>query len=112
GPSAGGTMTTALVLLLTGRRGRAGLALEGEGSLTGRGLPVGGGKGEGVAAPRAGGRSVVDSGPYAQEFMEGVAGRGRDEMTIHLVDAVPDLLKHALEDTPTWSEVERMALSS
>jgi ATP-dependent Lon protease len=41
-----------------------------------------------------------------------VPAKVRDEMTVHLTDSVRDVLKHALEETPTWPEVERMALSS
>ena len=112
GPSAGVTMTTALVSLLTGRRVRSGLAMTGEVSLAGRVLPVGGIKEKVLAAHRAGIRTLLIPGRNAKNLMEDVPARVRDEMTIHLVDSVRDVLKHALEDAPTWPEVERMALSS
>ena len=111
GPSAGVTMTTALVSLLTGRRVRSGLAMTGEVSLTGRVLPVGGIKEKVLAAHRAGIRTVLLPSRNAKNLMEDVPARVRDEMTIHLVDSVPDVLRLALETAPTWPEVER-ALSS
>jgi len=112
GPSAGVTMTTALVSLLTGRRVRSGLAMTGEVSLTGRVLPVGGIKEKVLAAHRAGIRTVLLPSRNAKSLIEDLPARIRDEMTIHLVDAVPDVLRLALEDAPTWPEVERLALSS
>jgi ATP-dependent Lon protease len=112
GPSAGVTMTTALVSLLTGRRVRSGLAMTGEVSLAGRVLPVGGIKEKVLAAHRAGIRTLLIPGRNAKNLMEDVPARVRDQMTIHLVDSVTDVLKHALEDAPTWSEMEPLALSS
>jgi ATP-dependent Lon protease len=112
GPSAGVTMTAALVSLLTGRRVRRGLAMTGEVSLAGRVLPVGGIKEKVLAAHRAGIRTLLIPGRNAKNLMEDVPARVRDEMTIHLVNSVPEVLKHALEDAPAWPEIERMALLS
>src|SRR5437667_334622 len=112
GPSAGVTMTTALVSLLTGRRVCPGLAMTGEVSLAGRVLPVGGIKGKVLAAHRAGIRTLLIPGRNAKNLMAAVPARIRDEMTIHMVDSVRDVLKHALDEAPTWPEVESMALSS
>jgi ATP-dependent Lon protease len=112
GPSAGVTMTTALVSLLSGRRVRRGLAMTGEVSLAGRVLPVGGIKEKVLAAHRAGIRTLVIPARNAKNLMEDVPSRVRDQMTVHLADSVSDVLKHALEETPSWPEVERMALSA
>jgi len=112
GPSAGVTMTAALVSLLTGRRVRRGLAMTGEVSLAGRVLPVGGIKEKVLAAHRAGIRTLLIPGRNAKNLMEDVPARVRNEMTIHLVNSVPEVLKHALEDAPAWPEIERMALLS
>ena len=112
GPSAGVTMTTALVSLLTGRRVRPGLAMTGEVSLAGRVLPVGGIKEKVLAAHRAGIRTLVMPARNAKNLIEDVPARVRDEMTVHLADSVQDVLKWALEESPSWPEVERMALSS
>jgi len=112
GPSAGVTMTTALVSLLTGRRVRPGLAMTGEVSLAGRVLPVGGIKEKVLAAHRAGIRTLVMPARNAKNLMEDVPAQVRDQMTVHLVDSVQDVLKWALEESPSWREMERMALSS
>jgi len=112
GPSAGVTMTTALVSLLTSRCVRSGLAMTGEVSLAGRVLPVGGIKEKVLAAHRAGIRTVLLPKRNAKNLIEDVPLRVRDEMTIHLVDSVPDVLRLALEDAPAWPEVEPLVLSS
>jgi len=112
GPSAGVTMTTALVSLLTGRRVRPGLAMTGEVSLAGRVLPVGGIKEKVLAAHRAGIRTVLLPKRNEKNLIEDVPRAVRDEMTFHLLDAVPDVLRLALEATPTWPEVEQLAVTS
>src|SRR3989441_9663324 len=59
GPSAGVAMVTALGGLLGGRPPRPRVALTGEISLSGVGLPVGGIKGKVLGAKRAGIREVI-----------------------------------------------------
>src|SRR5437899_11113561 len=112
GPSAGVTMTTALVSLLTGRRVRPGLAMTGEVSLSGRVLPVGGIKEKVLAAHRAGIRTVLLPRRNGKNLLEDVPARVRDEMTFHLVDAAPEAIRLALEEAPAWADVEPLALSS
>jgi ATP-dependent Lon protease len=112
GPSAGITMTTALVSLLTGRRLRAGLAMTGEVSLSGRVLPVGGIKEKVLAAHRAGIRTVLLPSRNAKNLVEDVPASIREEMAIHLVDSVSDVLRQALEDAPTWPEAAPLTSSS
>jgi ATP-dependent Lon protease len=112
GPSAGVTMTTALVSLLTGRRVRPGLAMTGEVSLAGRVLPVGGIKEKVLAAHRAGIRTLLLPKRNEKNLVEDVPRAVREEMTIHLVDSVPDVLRLALEATPTWPEVEPLAVTA
>jgi ATP-dependent Lon protease len=97
GPSAGVTMATALVSLLTGRAVRGGLAMTGEISLSGRVLPVGGIKEKVLAAHRAGIRTVVLPKRNEKNLLEDVPAAVRDVMTVRLAESVEDVLEAALE---------------
>jgi len=95
GPSAGVTMTTALVSLLTGRRVKSLLGMTGEVTLQGKVLPIGGIKQKVLAAHRAGLTEVLlpeRNGGDLDDVPESV----RDEMTFHLVSDVDELLNIAL----------------
>jgi ATP-dependent Lon protease len=99
GPSAGITMTTALVSMLTGRTVKAGVGMTGEVTLQGRVLPIGGVKQKVLAAQRAGLDTVIlpeRNGPDLDDVPEAV----REVMTFHLVADVRDVLELALEDAP------------
>ena len=96
GPSAGVTMATALVSLLTDRPVRSAVGMTGEVTLQGRVLPIGGLKQKVLAAHRAGLTEVVlpkRNGPDLDDVPE----RVRAEMTFHLVDDVHEVLDIALE---------------
>ncbi len=96
GPSAGVTMTTALVSLLTDRPVRAEVGMTGEVSLTGRVLPIGGVKQKLLAAQRAGLTDVFL--PQRNEpDLDDVPQEVRDAVTVHLVSDVRDILSAALE---------------
>src|SRR5690348_4280088 len=97
GPSAGVTMATALVSLLTGRPVRSDLAMTGEVSLSGRVLPVGGIKEKVLAAHRAGLRTVVLPRRNEKNLLEDVPAVVRQSMTVHLADTIGDVLAVALE---------------
>jgi ATP-dependent Lon protease len=104
GPSAGVTLTTALVSLLTGRRVRASLAMTGEVSLTGRVLPVGGIKEKVLAAHRVGVQTLILPRRNEKNLLEDVPAAVRDAMTVHLADSVEDVIRLALEPAPATSE--------
>ncbi|HEY6698573.1 MAG TPA: endopeptidase La [Acidimicrobiales bacterium] len=99
GPSAGITMTTALVSLLRGTPVRSTVAMTGEVTLSGRVLPIGGVKQKVLAAHRAGLREVVlplRNEPDLDDVPEAV----RQEMTFHPVADVARVLELALEPDP------------
>lgn len=96
GPSAGITMTTALASLLSGQPVRSDVAMTGEVSLTGRVLPIGGVKQKLLAAHRAGITTVLL--PQRNEpDLDDVPDSVRQELTVHLVSDVRDVLRLALE---------------
>ena len=97
GPSAGVTMVTALVSLLTGRPVRSPVGMTGEVTLQGLVLPIGGVKQKVLAAHRAGLREVVlpmRNGPDLEDVPEAV----REEMSFHLAAAVTEVLAVALSE--------------
>ncbi len=96
GPSAGVTMTTALVSLLTGVAVRADVGMTGEVTLQGRVLPIGGVKQKVLAAHRAGLTTVIL--PKRNELdLEDVPEAVRRQMTFQLADQVGDVLAVALD---------------
>jgi ATP-dependent Lon protease len=97
GPSAGITMTTALVSLLSGRPVRPDLAMTGEVTLQGRVLPIGGVKQKLLAAHRAGVRVVVL--PAANEAdLDDVPADVLDQLELHTTDDVRTVIALALGD--------------
>jgi len=100
GPSAGVTMATALVSLLTGRPVRPDLAMTGEISLSGRVLPVGGIKEKVLAAHRAGIRTIVLPRRNEKNLLEDVPAAVRQSLSVHLADTIGDVLAVALEHSP------------
>jgi ATP-dependent Lon protease len=96
GPSAGVTMTTALVSLLTDRPVRSIVGMTGEVTLQGKVLPIGGVKQKVLAAHRAGLREVILPARNGGDI-DDVPSAVRDDMTFHLVDDVKQVLDIALE---------------
>ena len=94
GPSAGITMTTALVSLLTDRPVKPTVGMTGEITLQGKVLPIGGLKQKVLAAHRAGLTEVIlpkRNGPDLEDVPE----RVREAMTFHLADTYADVLAAA-----------------
>lgn len=70
GPSAGITMTTALVSMITGKPVRKKLAMTGEFTLSGRVLPIGGVKEKTIAARRSGIKTIIFPDGNRKDFEE------------------------------------------
>ncbi len=98
GPSAGVTMVTALVSLMTQRPVRSDLAMTGEVTLSGRVLPVGGIKEKVLGARRAGVKVVILPKRNEKNLIEDVPAQAREGMTFHLVDTLEQVLNLALEE--------------
>ncbi|SDT20553.1 ATP-dependent Lon protease [Actinoplanes derwentensis] len=96
GPSAGVTMTTALVSLLLGRNVRAEVGMTGEVSLTGRVLPIGGVKQKLLAAQRAG-LTEVYLPERNEPDLDEVPADVLKALTVHIVSDVREILETALD---------------
>ena len=96
GPSAGVTMTTALVSELTGRPVRGDLAMTGEITLSGKVLPVGGIKEKVLAARRVGIREVILPRQNEKNVNEDLSPELRADLTSHLVSTIDEVLDLAL----------------
>ena len=103
GPSAGITITTAMVSALTGRPVRPGYAMTGEVSLRGRVLPIGGLKEKTMAAFRNGIQTVIIPADNESDLAE-IDPTVRNALrfiTVEHVDAVlREVLEPAVDATP------------
>jgi ATP-dependent Lon protease len=96
GPSAGITMATALVSALTKVPVRKDVAMTGEITLRGKVLPVGGIKDKTLAAFRAGITEILLPKENEKDLEE-IPAEVRDELTIHLVESMDEVLRLALD---------------
>jgi ATP-dependent Lon protease len=115
GPSAGVTMATALVSLLTGRPVRPLTAMTGEITLSGNVLPIGGVKEKVLAAKRAGVRDVILPAENRMNVEEDLTPEQLEHLTIHYVKTIDQVLNLALPSTPRQErqdEVEREKMLS
>ena len=103
GPSAGVTMVAAMVSELTGRSVRGDIAMTGEITLSGRMLPIGGVKEKVLAARRVGIREVILPKQNAKNVNEDLTPELRQDMTLHLVSTIEEVLALALQ--PVASDV-------
>jgi len=106
GPSAGVTMTTALVSLLTGRPVRSVVGMTGEVTLQGRVLPIGGLKQKALAAHRAGLKEVILPGRNEVD-LDDLPESVKEQMTFHVATEVTQVLGWALE--PAEAAVQQPA---
>jgi ATP-dependent Lon protease len=96
GPSAGVTITTALVSLLTARCVRADTAMTGEVTLRGLVLPVGGIKEKVLAAHRGGIRRIIMPARCEKDLVD-IPKNVRDEIEFLFAKRVDEVLEWALE---------------
>jgi len=96
GPSAGVTMLTALVSLLTDKPVKQRLAMTGEVTLTGQVLPVGGIKDKVLAAYRAGVQTLILPQDNQKDYEEDVPEEIRRQLKTHFVNNVSQVLSIAV----------------
>ncbi len=99
GPSAGVTILTALVSLLTGIRVRSDVAMTGEVTLRGLVLPVGGIKEKVLAAHRAGIKRVIIPARNEKDLLD-VPEQARKELDFVFAAHMDEVLRAALEENP------------
>lgn len=95
GPSAGVTMTTALVSALTGKKVKHNVAMTGEITLTGKVLAIGGLKEKCLAARRLGIDTVIVPKENEKDVIK-LPKIVKDSLNIILADKIDDVLENAL----------------
>lgn len=105
GPSAGVTMATALVSLLTGRLVRPDTSMTGEITLRGQVLPVGGIKEKVLAAHRSGLKTVILP-VRNQADLEDLPEEVQSELQFIFAETIQDVLAAALEPEPAYTPSE------
>ena len=95
GPSAGITMTTAMVSALTGKKVRSDIAMTGEVTIRGNVLPIGGLKEKALAAYAYGIRNVIIP-KENQRDTEDIPKEIRDKINFIPVANVAEVIKEAL----------------
>ncbi|MDT8419301.1 MAG: endopeptidase La [Desulfuromonadales bacterium] len=94
GPSAGVTMTTALLSMIQQKPVRKKLGMTGELSLTGQVLPIGGVKEKTIAARRAGLKTLIFPHDNKKDFDE-LPDYLREGLDVHFVKTYPEVYKIA-----------------
>jgi ATP-dependent Lon protease len=105
GPSAGITLATAMVSALTRKPARYDVAMTGEITLRGKILPIGGVKEKLLAAHRLGIKTIIMSVDNEKDLVD-VPEEIRDELQIHVVDTIDEVLLLALEAVEVKHEVD------
>jgi ATP-dependent Lon protease len=106
GPSAGVTMATTLVSLLSDRPIRSLLAMTGEITLSGNVLPVGGIKEKVLAAKRAGVRDVILPAENRTNVEEDLTPEQLENLSVHYVKTIDEALALALPPAQPIAKVE------
>jgi ATP-dependent Lon protease len=100
GPSAGVTIVTALVSLLTDKQVRPKMAMTGEITLSGNVLPIGGVKEKFLAARRAGVSDIIFPGENRMNVEEDVLPEQMEGVKVHYVESIEEVLEIALPQSP------------
>ncbi len=100
GPSAGVTMATAIVSLVTGKAVSDRVGMTGEITLTGQVLQIGGLREKVLAAQRAGLEKVILPRENEADLAD-LAAETRDQMEFVLADTIEDVLADAFDDVAT-----------
>ncbi len=95
GPSAGVTIATAIISLLTGRAARRDIAMTGELTLSGRILPIGGVKEKVLAARRAGVKTVLLPARNKEHLSE-LEDVNLEDIKVELVDSIDQIVEKIL----------------
>jgi ATP-dependent Lon protease len=105
GPSAGITMATAMVSALTGKTARHDVAMTGEITLRGKVLPIGGVKEKLLAAHRFGLKTIILPKENEKDLAD-IPEEVREDLTIHTVDSIDEVLNIVLEEKKTDEVLE------
>ena len=108
GPSAGITLTTALISAMTGQPVRRDVAMTGEVTLRGKVLAIGGLKEKTLAAHRAGIRTFILPKENTKDIVE-LPEKVRKDLTLIPVSSMDEVLKVALAVTATAPDMARAA---
>lgn len=106
GPSAGITLFTAMISLLTERLVKSNLGMTGEITLRGAVLPIGGIREKVMAANRAGLTTVILPKKNESDLMD-LPDKVKKEMTFEFVDEICDVIDLALEPGETKKRAKR-----
>ncbi len=105
GPSAGITIATSMVSALTATKARHDVAMTGEITLRGKVLPIGGVKEKLLAAHRFGLKTIVISKENEKDLAD-IPEEVRDDLTIHTVDTIDEVLALTLETSETTEKLD------
>ena len=97
GPSAGVTLASAIVSLLTGKKAVDRVSMTGELTLRGKVLPIGGLKEKLLAAKRAGINTVIVPKANKKDVEEDIPKTIREELDIHYVGNIKEVFDIAIE---------------
>lgn len=107
GPSAGIAMCTALISSLTGNPVKSTVAMTGEITLRGKVLPIGGLKEKLLAAHRGGIKTVIIPKDNVKDLEE-IPENAKQNLDIHPVETIDEVLTIALENPPTGVEFVKL----